>query len=83
MPADDRRRRRATIHDVAAEAGLSHGTVSRVLNSERYVSATAQAAVEAAIAKVGYVRNTAARNLKTRQSHAIGLVVHEPHSLFL
>jgi DNA-binding LacI/PurR family transcriptional regulator len=83
MPADDRRRRRATIHDVAAEAGLSHGTVSRVLNSERYVSATAQSAVEAAIAKVGYVRNTAARNLKTQQSHAIGLIVHEPHSLFL
>ncbi len=83
MASESGRARRATIHDVAAEAGLSRGTVSRVMNAERYVSDDARTAVEAAIAKVGYVRNTAARNLKTQRSHAIGLVVHEPHSLFL
>lgn len=83
MTTESGRARRATIHDVAAEAGLSRGTVSRVMNAERYVSDDARTAVEAAIAKVGYVRNTAARNLKTQRSHAIGLVVHEPHSLFL
>lgn len=77
------RPRRATIHDVAAESGLSRGTVSRVINAERYVSNDARTAIEAAIAKVGYVRNTAARNLKTQQSRAVGLIVHEPHSLFL
>ena len=81
--AERSRPRRATIHDVAAEAGMSHGTVSRVLNAERYVSAEARSAVEKAIEKVGYVRNTAARNLKTQRSHAIGMIVHEPHSLFL
>jgi len=74
---------RATINDVAAVAGVSRGTVSRVLNSEAYVSDAAKKAVEEAILQVGYVRNTAARNLVTRQSHAIGLIVHEPHSLFL
>jgi len=74
---------RATINDVAAVAGVSRGTVSRVLNSEAYVSDSAKKAVEEAILQVGYVRNTAARNLVTRQSHAIGLIVHEPHSLFL
>ena len=74
---------RATIHDVAAVAGVSRGTVSRVLNSEAYVSDAAKKAVEDAIAEVGYVRNTAARNLVTRQSRAVGLIVHEPHSLFL
>ena len=74
---------RATINDVARVAGVSRGTVSRVLNSEAYVSDSAKKAVEAAIEQVGYVRNTAARNLVTRQSHAIGLIVHEPHSLFL
>lgn len=62
---------------------MSRGTVSRVINAERYVSDDARTAIEAAIAKVGYVRNTAARNLKTQKSHAIGLIVHEPHSLFL
>ncbi|HEV7949738.1 MAG TPA: LacI family DNA-binding transcriptional regulator [Glaciihabitans sp.] len=75
--------RRSTINDVAAVAGVSRGTVSRVLNAEAYVSDAAKLAVEAAISQVGYVRNTAARNLVTRQSHAIGLIVHEPHSLFL
>ena len=74
---------RATIHDVAAVAGVSRGTVSRVLNSEAYVSDAAKKAVEDAIVQVGYVRNTAARNLVTRQSRAVGLIVHEPHSLFL
>lgn len=83
MSTDDHRPRRATIHDVAAVSGMSHGTVSRVLNAERYVSDEARTAVEAAIKQVGYVRNTAARNLKTQRSHAIGLIVHEPHSLFL
>ncbi|MBK4348782.1 LacI family DNA-binding transcriptional regulator [Lacisediminihabitans changchengi] len=83
MPNDDRRPRRATIHDVVSESGVSRGTVSRVLNDERYVSAEARIAVEAAVAKVGYVRNTAARNLKSQRSRAIGLVVHEPHSVFL
>ncbi|MGA1811200.1 LacI family DNA-binding transcriptional regulator [Frondihabitans sp. 4ASC-45] len=75
--------RRATIHDVAAEAGISRGTVSRVLNDEPYVSATARQAVEAAVAKVGYVRNAAARNLVTQRSRAVALIVHEPHSLVL
>ncbi len=62
---------------------MSRGTVSRVINAEPYVSDDARIAVEAAIAKVGYVRNTAARNLRSQRSHAIGLIVHEPHSLFL
>ncbi|MGA1836030.1 LacI family DNA-binding transcriptional regulator [Herbiconiux sp. 11R-BC] len=74
---------RATINDVAARAGVSRGTVSRVLNSEVYVSEAARTAVEAAIHEVGYVRNAAARNLVTRRSQAVGLIVHEPHSLFL
>jgi DNA-binding LacI/PurR family transcriptional regulator len=75
--------RRATIHDVAAVAGISRGTVSRVLNGERYVSEQARVAVEAAVAEVGYVRNAAARNLVTQRSGAVALIVHEPHSLVL
>lgn len=75
--------RRATIHDVAAVSGISRGTVSRVLNGQKYVSQQAREAVEAAIAEVGYVRNAAARNLVTQQSRAVALIVHEPHSLVL
>ncbi|GIH02488.1 LacI family transcriptional regulator [Rhizocola hellebori] len=74
--------KRATVHDVAAAAGVSRGTVNRVLNGG-YVSATARTAIEAAIAKVGYVPNTAARNLVRRRSQAIGFLAMEPHSLLL
>jgi len=77
------RLKRATIFDVAAEAGVSRGTVSRVLNAEPYVSAAAREAIDAAIAKVGYVRNTAARNLARQSSGAIALIVHEPDSVFI
>lgn len=76
-------RSRATIHDVAAEAGVSRGTVSRVLNGNSYVSDQARVAVERAVHKVGYVPNTAARNLVRRRSGAVGFLVHEPHALFL
>ncbi|WFE28874.1 LacI family DNA-binding transcriptional regulator [Solwaraspora sp. WMMD791] len=74
--------KRATVHDVAAAAGVSRGTVSRVLNGG-YVSPAARAAILAAIAEVGYVPNTAARNLVTQRSQAVGFIVLEPHSLFL
>ncbi len=77
------RRKRATIHDVAVEAGVSRGTVSRVVNNEPYVSEQARTAIEAAIAKVGYVPNNAARSLVMQRSQAVGFIVHEPHSLFL
>lgn len=77
------RKGRATVKDVAAEAGVSRGTVSRVLNGQPYVSAEARAAIEAAIAKVGFVPNRAARSLVMHSSQAIGLIVHEPHSLFV
>lgn len=83
VPPPASRHKRATIFDVAAEAGVSRGTVSRVLNGEPYVSAKAREAIEAAIARVGYVRNTAARNLATQSSGAIALIVHEPHSVFV
>lgn len=81
MPPTRTRAHRATINDVADAAGLSRGTVSRVVNGEKYVSAEAKRAVELAIARVGYVRNSAARNLVTQESRAIGLIIHEPHSL--
>ena len=51
--------------------------------SKPYVSQSAREAIEAAIEKVGYVRNTAARNLATQSSGAVALIVHEPHSVFV
>lgn len=77
------KKKRATILDVATVSGISRGTVSRVLNGEPYVSDGAREAVNRAIKEVGYVPNTAARNLVRQRTQAVGLLVHEPHSLFL
>jgi len=57
------RGRRITIYDVARAAGVSYGTVSRVLNGGRAVSAGARKAVERALASTGYVPNQQARRL--------------------
>jgi len=74
--------RRSTVHDVARAAGVSRGTVSRVLNGG-YVSDAAREAIERAIRDVGYVPNNAARNLVRQRTQAVGFIVHEPHALFL
>ena len=73
---------RATIEEVAAAAGVSRSTVSRVVNGSTAVSAHALAAVQDAIADLGYVPNRAARSLATRQTHAIALVVPEDTTRF-
>ncbi|MET9732106.1 LacI family DNA-binding transcriptional regulator [Streptomyces sp. NPDC006458] len=76
------RRRPPTIHDVAREAGVSRGTVSRVLNGGHYVSPTAQDAVNAAIRKTGYVVNRHARSLITGRSDSVGFLLTEPQERF-
>lgn len=76
-------RKRITVHDVAREARVSRGTVSRVVNGERYVSTEAREAVQAAIKRTGYVPSRAARTLVSQRSQAIGFIVHEPHALFV
>ena len=60
--------------DVAARAGVSHQTVSRVLNDAPLVKESTRARVLAAIGELGYRRNNAARMLVTNRSGRIGLV---------
>src|SRR4029434_4378533 len=52
-----------TLEDVAARAGVSRATVSRVVNGSPRVSVEARRAVEAAVAEMGYAPNRAARSL--------------------
>lgn len=66
------------LEDVAARAGVSHQTVSRVINNHPYVSQVTRERVEAAIAELGYRHNTAARSLVTRRSQTIGVLGSEP-----
>ncbi|GAA2118329.1 LacI family DNA-binding transcriptional regulator [Streptomyces synnematoformans] len=76
------RPRPPTIHDVAREAGVSRGTVSRVLNGGRNVSTAARDAVEAAILRTGYVVNRHARSLITGRSDSVGFLLTEPQERF-
>ncbi len=76
------RRRPPTIHDVAREAGVSRGTVSRFLNGGHYVSPAARRAVEAAIRKTGYVVNRHARSLSTGRSDSVAFLLTEPQEKF-
>ena len=53
-----------TINDIAKEAGVSHGTVSNVLNKTGKVSIEKIKLVENAIKKLGYVPNVQAQRLR-------------------
>lgn len=64
----------ANITDVARLAGVSHQTVSRVLNDEATVRPVTRARVDAAIRQLNYRPSSAARALVTRKSNAIGLI---------
>lgn len=68
------RPRLPAMSDVARVAGVSHQTVSRVLNDHPSVRPETRARVLAAIAELGYRRNSAARALVTRRTGTIGVI---------
>lgn len=72
-------RARPTIRDVAAEAGVSVKTVSRVLNREPRVQAETELRVRAAVQRLGFQRHEAAANLRRldRSTRVIGLVIED------
>jgi DNA-binding LacI/PurR family transcriptional regulator len=71
-----------TLEAVAREANVSRATVSRVVNGSPKVSPDVVTAVNAAIAKLNYVPNRAARSLASRTSGAIALIVPEETTRF-
>lgn len=76
----------ANIFDVAAAAGVSHQTVSRVVNGDRTVRPALRAQVEQVIERLGYRPNAAAQALARRRTRTLGLVVvgmsfHGPASI--
>lgn len=73
---------RATIEEVAAAAGVSRSTVSRVVNGSSAVSPEARQSVQRAIAELSFVPNRAARSLASRQTNAIALIVPEDTTRF-
>ena len=62
-----------TMKDVAAEAGVSVGTVSRVINNEKGIKEVTLKKVQQAIEKLSYVPDEYARGLKTNRSNILSL----------
>lgn len=71
-----------TLEQVARRAGVGRGTVSRVINGSPRVSDRTRAAVEEAVAELGYVPNRVARALAAGSGDAIALVIPEPETRF-
>lgn len=74
---------RPTVHDIAAEAGVSLATVDRVLNDRPGVRGVTKAKVEAAIASLGYVRDVAAANLAKSRVYPLVFILPEGDNPFM
>ncbi len=77
-----RRRHSVTIKDVAAKAGVSVATISRVLNNKGPVRADTGRRVLATAKALRYVPHAAARSLSMRRNHTIGLLLPDLHGEF-
>ena len=65
----------ASIRDVAKQAGVGVGTVSRALNGTGYVSPDTKKKIEKAAEKLGYTPNELARNLYRNRTGIVGVMV--------
>jgi len=67
--------KKATLTDVATDAGVSRSTVSLVLRGSTAVAQETRVRVVRSIQKLGYVYNRAAATLRSQKSHTVGLIV--------
>ncbi|MCS6853225.1 MAG: LacI family DNA-binding transcriptional regulator [Elioraea sp.] len=70
------------LRDIAAQAGVSHMTVSRVISRPESVAEPTRRRVQEAIEKLGYVPNLAARDLVRGSSSFVGMVVSSIQNVF-
>ena len=69
--------RRVVLADVARLAGTSEATASRALKDDPRIGEATRAAVRAAALKLGYVPNAAARSLRAKRTHILGLLLDD------
>src|SRR4029079_1721822 len=69
--------RRVVLADVVRLAGTSEATASRALKHDPRIGETTRAAVHAAATKLGYVPNAAARSLRAKRTHILGLLLDD------
>jgi LacI family transcriptional regulator len=73
---------RPTVHDIAREAGVSLATVDRVLNARPRVREQSVRVVQAAVEKLGYVRDMSAANLAKRREYRFAFLIPDNRSQF-
>ena len=83
MKMSARPQKLATINDVAATAGVSKKTVSRVINESPQVNGTTRQRVLDAIDRLHYVPNLQARSLASRRSFLLGFVYDNPNAEYV
>lgn len=77
------KRKKVTIVDVAAKAGVSKTTISRYLNGKfEYMSEESRQRIADVIEELGYRPNSLARSLKSKQSFLLGVIVSDITSPF-
>lgn len=69
--------KRATIIDVAAKAGVSRTSVSRVLNGRGEITPETRQRIVAAIDELGYRPSEIARSLSSRRTYTVGIIVYD------
>ena len=72
-----------TMKDVAARAGVSLKTVSRVINQEASVQKTTREKVLRVVDELGYLPDLSARSLRSARAYAIGLVYDNPNPYYV
>lgn len=74
--------KKPTIKDVAQQAFVSIGTVSRVLNGNGYVGIKTRERILKSIEALGYVPNEIARSMVNRKSSMVGILVPEINNIY-
>src|SRR5580704_15151575 len=74
---DEVRKRRVTLLDIAADAGVSRATASLVIRNVPSVAETTRKRVLKSIKRLSYVYHSGAASLRTQQSNAVGLIVSD------
>lgn len=74
---------KATIKDVAKEAGVSIMTVSRVINKREYIAPATKEKALRVVKKLNYMPNKVARSLVVKKTNFIGLLVPDIANPFL
>src|SRR5215813_405495 len=74
---DEAAKRRVTLLDIAADAGVSRATASLVIRNVSSVAEGTRRRVLKSIKRLGYVYHSGAANLRTQRSNAVGLIVSD------